>query len=182
MLNGFYVGNEPGTVLPQAPSSDADFFGYPVGTIRDLLMRSDTFGAAKGIRLHFDRPRSSDPSELYLAACGPSKDILDHDTTARADYFTSANGPIAKADLPAFLHSKTSANTCVFFSRDLMNSLIAANDAALIIFYVVPFGPQVGTEPNRSLAAVVVDRNGHEVGRYHRSEEPCPPNCPMDYP
>jgi hypothetical protein len=181
MLNGFFVGNEPGTVLTQAPIGTV-FFGYPVATIRDLLGRSDVFGAAKGIRLHFDRPRSSNPSELYLAACGLSKDIADRDTNARADYFTSDNSPVAKADLPTFLHSKTTTNTCVFFSRDLMDSLIATPGAALIRFYVVPFGPQAGTEPNRSLAAVALDRNGDPVGNYHRSEEPCPPTCPMDYP
>ena len=109
---GFFEGTEPGTELTQQPIG-AVFFGFPKTVVAQLLTRSDVFGPAKGVRLHLNGPRTANPTELYAAACGISKDILDSNMTIKQDYFLSIGSTVSKAGLPAFLQAKTMVNTCV---------------------------------------------------------------------
>ncbi len=174
-----FNGNELGT--PTSLPTEAVSFDYDKNRINTLLARPE----ALGLRLHFDRPRTENPTALYAAACGFSRDILDPDTAAKNDFFKSDGTAVAAANLPeiALSTAQPKAGACVFFSQTLLGDFLQDAQVARLRFYVVPFGePEEGFVPNLSLVVAGVDGAGQTLGRFTLSEQPCPPNCPMgDY-
>ncbi|MFN0034865.1 MAG: hypothetical protein ACKVUS_07360 [Saprospiraceae bacterium] len=178
-INGLFIGTEAGT--PTSQPLGAVSFDYAIGRISTLLGRA----GALGVRFHFNRPRPENPTALYAAACGESRDILDSDNAANDDYFKPDGTAVAESRLPDIISAATNpkANACVFFSRALLDGYIQNPQVVALRLYVVGFGAQVvGVTPNLSLVSVGINSAGQPVGPFLLSEEPCPPNCPMGYP
>ena len=178
-INGLFTGIEAGT--PTSHPLGAVSFDYAIEHISTLLGRS----GALGVRFHFNRPRPENPTALYAAACGENKDILDSDDVSNDDYFKPDGTAVMASRLPDIITStaKPKAGACVFFSRALLDRYIQDPQVVALRLYVVGFGAQVvNATPHLSLVSVGVNSAGQPVGPFLLSEEPCPPNCPVDYP